>query len=1002
TVAARNVISGNGTANVSGDGVNITGSSATGNVVAGNYVGTNAAGTAAIANAFNGVRIANSASGNTVGGTTAGAGNVLSGNTLNGVLIQTSAATNTVQGNLVGTNAAGTAAVPNLFAGVNIFGPGGSNTIGGATAAARNVISGNTGHGVIIQSSSLANTIKGNYIGVAADGTTALGNTGTFGRGITVAGSSHNNQIGGAAAGEGNVIANNAAHGIVVGSSSNGIAVRGNSIHSNTGLGIDLNDGVVTANDAGDADTGGNNLQNFPVLTSATTSAGTTTVAGTLDSTPNATFRVEFFSNPACDSSGNGEGQVFLGADAATTDGAGAASFSTPITFAATVGHVVTATATNTATGDTSEFSACLPVTDPPAGTVQFDAATYTAGEGAGTVTVNVTRTGGSFGAVTVSYASTPGTATAPADYASASGSVTFADGDAAAKSFTVAVADDALDEADETFTLTLSVTSGAATLGTPSAATVTVTDDDPPPSISVGDVALNEGNSGQSSAVFQISLSAASGLPVSVNFATADGAATAASGDYAAQSGTAALPAGTTTFSLSVPVNGDTDFEEDETFFLDLSSPTNATIADARAQATITNDDGVPTFNVSGQVNDSANGQPLAGVTLALSGAQSGATQTDASGNYTFASLPAGGTYTVTPSLANYGFAPPSRTFADLQANQAADFTASLLSHTVSGRVTDAANNPLQGATITLSGLSAATAQTDAAGNYSFANVPAGGNYAVTPSLANYTFAPPSRTFTNLAADATGDFTATLDTFTISGRVADALNAPLADATITLAGAASRTAQTDASGNYTFAALSAGGNYTVTPAKTGYAFTPPSRSVDNLTADRTADFTARISVVTPAGSTVAVTTPAGTFTFAQVSGAGVTTVTPTNPAAAGAAPQGYSFLPGTPSVDISTTATTSGAVSVCLSVPTVSDPVIFAGLRLLHGEGGLLVDRTSSSDFPTRTICALAPSLSPFVVAFAQPATITGRATDPNGGALPGVAVTLGGAQSA
>ncbi|HLL74203.1 MAG TPA: carboxypeptidase regulatory-like domain-containing protein, partial [Pyrinomonadaceae bacterium] len=891
----------------------------------------------------------------------------------------------------------------------------------------------------------------------------------------------------------------------------------------------------------------------------------------------------------------------------------------------------------------------------PTPGTVQFDAADYTVNEAAGTVTVTVTRAGGSFGAATVNYSTTPGTASAPADYASAGGSVTFADGDAESKTFTVAIANDALDEADETFTLALSIGSGSAVVGAQGTATVQITDDDQPPTLSVGDLTLAEGNSGQSNAVFNITLSAASGQAVTVNFATADGTATAASGDYAAQSGTATLPAGTTSVSVNVPVNGDTAFESDETFFLDLTAPTNAAIADAQGQATITNDDAAPTFSISGRVTDaadgqplanvsvaltgtqaattqtdgagnysftglaaagsyavtpslvnytfappsrtfnnvsanqtgdfvgtlnthtvsgrvtnSANNQPLAGATVTLSGGQSGQTTTDAQGDYSFAGLPAGGTYTVTPSLANFSFAPPSRTFSNLQANQSgdfvatlntftitgrvaegannaregvtvtlsgsqsatattdasgnysfanllaggtytvtpslanysfappsrtfnnlsadqtADFAASLNTHAITGRVADASNNALAGVTVTLSGeqsastqtdaagnysfaslpaggsyivtpslanhsfappsrtfsnlstnqtgdftgalnthaitgrvvggansalagvsvtlsgSQSATTQTDAAGNYSFANLPAGGSYAVTPSLANYTFAPASSAFNNLASDQTGDFTATLDTFTITGRVADTINAPLAGVTVSLGGTASRTAQTDAQGNYSFASVPAGGNYTVTPAKDGHAFAPASLALADLTANADANFTARISVSTPAGTNVSITTAAATFTFAQVSNAGMTTVTPADPAAPVVPPQGYSFLPGAPSVDIATTATTSGLITVCLSVPAITDPTVFAGLRLLHGEGGQFIDRTSSSDFASKTICAQTVSLSPFAVAFAQPATITGRATDPNGGALPGVAVTLGGAQSA
>ena len=103
-----------------------------------------------------------------------------------------------------------------------------------------------------------------------------------------------------------------------------GLAIEGNSIFSNGGLGIDLNRDGVTPNDIlpGDPDTGPNNLQNFPVLTSVSSSGGTTTINGTLNSTPNTTFRIEFFANDMLDPSGNGEGQIFLGSTSVMTDGA--------------------------------------------------------------------------------------------------------------------------------------------------------------------------------------------------------------------------------------------------------------------------------------------------------------------------------------------------------------------------------------------------------------------------------------------------------------------------------------------------------------------------------------------------------------------------------------------------------------------------------------------------------------------------------------------------------
>ena len=165
--------------------------------------------------------------------------------------------------------------------------------------------------------------------------------------------------LGGTTSGADNVIANNGLAGVRV-NSGTGHAVLGNSIFGNAGLGIDVGPGVSPPNDAGDGDTGANNLQNFPVLTAV---AGG--VQGTLNSTPNSTFTIQFFGNTACDPSLNGEGQTFLGAVSVTTNASGNATI--PL-FTASAGQIVTATATSP-TNDTSEFSACVTV---PAGPGTF------------------------------------------------------------------------------------------------------------------------------------------------------------------------------------------------------------------------------------------------------------------------------------------------------------------------------------------------------------------------------------------------------------------------------------------------------------------------------------------------------------------------------------------------------------------------------------------------------------------------------------------------------
>jgi parallel beta-helix repeat protein len=354
----RNIISGNGT-----DGVRIIGSD--NNTVQGNYIGTNPAGTSDLGNGEDGVDIAGTnqapnviggPTGTTPGGACTGACNVISGNNSRGINIQLWG--HMVQGNYIGTNAAGTAAIGNSAHGIWIQSL--NSVIGGSNPEERNVVSGNGINGVLLAWHN--NTVKGNYIGTTSNGLNPLGN-GTSG--VLVAGGITGNVIGGAVAGEGNTIAYNVGSGVglanSLGSDPTNTRITRNSTYSNGGLGIDLNVDGITANDAGDADTGPNNRQNFPVLTVASFGGGLTTIDGSLNSTANTQFTIEFFHSDACDASGNGEGHTFLGQTVVTTDGAGNINFGPSFSTGTPLnGRLLTATATNP-TGNTSELSTCIP-----------------------------------------------------------------------------------------------------------------------------------------------------------------------------------------------------------------------------------------------------------------------------------------------------------------------------------------------------------------------------------------------------------------------------------------------------------------------------------------------------------------------------------------------------------------------------------------------------------------------------------------------------------------
>jgi titin len=343
---AANVVSANGIPNVEiDDGIDIFDAGTSGNVVLGNLLGTDIHGTANLGNAGDGVFIFSGATANTIGGAKAGDANVLSGNNFGIEIAAKGTSGNLVLGNLIGTDRSGTAKLGNLKAGVAIEVGAAHNTIGGTAAAAANVIAGNHDGVEITNSFTSGNVVIGNRIGTGIRGTGNLGNSAD---GVVIEDVASLNTIGGTAAGSGNIIAFNAAGVVVSGSTSVGDRIEGNSIFSNTGPGIDLNGNGFTANGTNPR-AFPNHGQNFPILTAQTTK----TVSGTLTSTPKTSFRLEFFASPATGPAG--QGKTFLGFLNVTTSSTGTVSFTANIT-AIPSGSVLTATATNLTTGDTSEF----------------------------------------------------------------------------------------------------------------------------------------------------------------------------------------------------------------------------------------------------------------------------------------------------------------------------------------------------------------------------------------------------------------------------------------------------------------------------------------------------------------------------------------------------------------------------------------------------------------------------------------------------------------------
>jgi len=236
------------------------------------------------------------------------------------------------------------------------------------------------------------------------------------------------------------------------------------------------------------------------------------------------------------------------------------------------------------------------------------------------------------------------------------------------------------------------------------------------------------------------------------------------------------------------------------------------------------------PTYAISGSVT----GPAASGVVVTLGGASSATTATDASGSFSFGGL-APGSYAVTPSLAGgYVFTPASLPAAVSAADVTGLDFAEAGAYAISGTVT-LAGSGLPGVALSLDGT--ATATSTSSGSYSFGSLP-DGTYVVTPSLAGYSFAPPSASVAVNGGNSTGNgFAASaLPTYRLAGAVSGP--AP-GGVTVTLAGTSSAATSTDSSGNYSFAGLPAG-SYTVTPSLAGYGFTPASSAVTLSGADVT------------------------------------------------------------------------------------------------------------------------------------------------------------------
>jgi titin len=371
--AERNVISGNGR-----HGVFILNQGTESNVVAGNYVGTDVTGMAGLGNGQSGIMV-ESAANNTIGGTTAAARNVVSANGIHGIVMFRPGATgNMVIGNYVGTNAAGMAPLGNILGGIALDGGAHHNRVGTDgdginDLAESNLASGNQDGVILFGTGTDNNLVAGNRIGTDWTGAAALPNVL---HGVLFLPGPQANQIGGSAA-LANTIAFNGDDGVLLlGGTTLKNQIRANSIYANGDMGIDHGNDDFTLNDALDADTGPNGLQNFPVIIS-TTPGASTTIFGRFHSRPNTTYTLDFYASATADPTGFGEGQRYLGAATFTTEANGDVHyFTVTVSGSSVAGEAISATATDP-DGNTSEFSGNRPPTASAGGP-------YTISEGTG------------------------------------------------------------------------------------------------------------------------------------------------------------------------------------------------------------------------------------------------------------------------------------------------------------------------------------------------------------------------------------------------------------------------------------------------------------------------------------------------------------------------------------------------------------------------------------------------------------------------------------------
>jgi subtilisin family serine protease len=430
--------------------------------------------------------------------------------------------------------------------------------------------------------------------------------------------------------------------------------------------------------------------------------------------------------------------------------------------------------------GDQS--TAVLTITDNDAGgALRFSAATYSVSESGRVATITVTRSGGSASGVTVDYATSDGTATVGSDYTATSGTLTFAAGQTK-RTFTVPIIDDTIDESNETVNLTLSNPIGGATLTTPNTAVLTIVDNDTGGALRLSAASYTVSETG-GSATITVTRKGGTASGVTVDYATADGTATAGS-DYMATSGTLLFNVGETSKSFTIPVLDDALAEGNETVNLSLTNPTGGATLGSPKTAVLTIVDDEVSLQFSAATYTVSESGSRATITVRRSGPTSpvvGVTYVTTDGTAT-----AGSDYTATSGTLTFAAGQTSKTFTVPIINDTIDEADERVNLTLSNPTGGAQLGPQSTAVLTITDNDAGGALRFSAATYSVSESGGVATITVTRSGGSASGVAVDYATSDGTATAGSDYTASSGTLIFAaGQTSRTFTVPIIDDTI-------------------------------------------------------------------------------------------------------------------------------------------------------------------------------------------------------------------------